>query len=59
VGSKELYFVKEYARFENLTQASSGPYDKAKNDPDFEESSDNGAPPAGHDPGGDEDEAPF
>jgi len=59
VGSKELYFVKEYARFENLTQASSGPYDKAKNDPDFEESSDNSAPPAGHDPGGDEDEAPF
>lgn len=65
VGSQELYFVKDYARFENLTQASSNPFDKSNNDPDFDAGNDadsdtgsSGPPPPTHSPGGD-DEAPF
>ncbi len=56
-GSVPLYFVKEYARFENLTSAdSSGPYSEGSDD---EDSSSNGSPPpVGHDPGPDDD-APF
>jgi replicative DNA helicase len=58
VGSKELYFVKEYARFENLTQASSGPFDESS-DTDSNKSSENGGPPPTYNPGGDNEEAPF
>lgn len=59
VGSKELYFVKDYARFENLTQAGSDPFDKSSNDPDFENDSETDAPPPAHSPGEDDEEAPF
>lgn len=56
-GSVPLYFVKDYARFENLTAAdSSGPYSDGSDDVD---SSSNGGPPTGHDPGPEEDDAPF
>lgn len=64
-GSQPLYFVKKYARFENLTTASPGPLDGDSQDdgqspdPDSGQSSGNGTPPIGHDPGPDEDEAPF
>lgn len=57
VGTKELYFVKQYARFENLTQADSDPFgenNKTDNDASPEDTS---APPT-YSPGGD-DEAPF
>ncbi|MBN2732095.1 MAG: replicative DNA helicase [Balneolaceae bacterium] len=62
VGSRELYFVKDYARFENLTQASSDPFDKSNTDPDFDDDSDSdssSSPPPTHSPGGDDEEAPF
>lgn len=58
-GTVPLYFVKEYARFENLTTASPDPF---KTDAEQEESSDGSdAPPIGHDPGpeGEDKEAPF
>lgn len=59
VGSQELYFVKDYARFENLTQASADPFDKG-NTPDVEDSDESGpAAPPTHNPGGGDDEAPF
>ncbi len=58
-GVKTMYFVKDYARFENLTSASPEPFDQSQ-----DEHSGNGessSPPMGHDPGGpDEDkDAPF
>lgn len=62
VGSRELYFVKDYARFENLTQASSDPFDKSNTDLDFDDDSDSessDSPPPTHSPGGDDEEAPF
>jgi replicative DNA helicase len=60
VGSQELYFVKEYARFENLTQASSDPFEQ-DNAPATDDSSDNNdtAPPPAYSPGEDDEEAPF
>jgi replicative DNA helicase len=57
VGSQELYFVKDYARFENLTQASSEPFDKDSTSES--DNASNSSPPPTHDPGGNEDEAPF
>ena len=63
VGSKRLYFVKDYARFENLTTASPQPFDEANagggsnNESDDDESA---PPPMGHNPGPeDEENAPF
>ncbi|MDR8392368.1 replicative DNA helicase [Aliifodinibius sp. S!AR15-10] len=62
-GSQRLYFVKEYARFENLTSASPSPYkgqeESSDGSPDTNSDSSAGTPPIGHDPGPDEDEAPF
>lgn len=56
-GSVPLYFVKDYARFENLTSAdSSGPYSDGSDEGDS--SSNGNPPPVGHDPGPDDD-APF
>lgn len=55
-GSVRLYFVKDYARFENVTTASPDPFEAAG---DEENATDTGTPPIGHDPGSDEDEAPF
>lgn len=59
-GSVPLYFVKDYARFENLTAADSpGPYGDGSNN--TSDGSSGGNPPTGHNPGpdsGDED-APF
>jgi len=59
-GSIPLYFVKEYARFENLTTADSGPYGEPNNNSgDNQSGSNGGPPPMGHDPGSGDDEAPF
>lgn len=55
-GSVPLYFVKDYARFENLTTADSGPYlDESGND----QNNSAAPPPTGHNPGPDDEEAPF
>jgi len=52
-GSIPLYFVKDYARFENMTSADS-------TIPGAIEGSQNGGkPPMGHNPGPDSEEAPF
>jgi len=60
VGTKRLYFVKDYARFENLTTAQPQPFDKAGNNNQSEENDNDGTPPMGHDPGPDDEEnAPF
>ncbi|MEX0994643.1 MAG: replicative DNA helicase [Balneolaceae bacterium] len=54
-GAKRLFFVENYARFENFTQADPG--SSGNSDP-FDESST--PPPSPHNPGDDEDEpAPF
>ncbi|HLR77021.1 MAG TPA: replicative DNA helicase [Balneolaceae bacterium] len=53
VGTKELYFVKKYARFENLTQASPNPMA----DGDSAEPSGSEGPPPTYNPSNDED--PF
>ncbi|HYW35789.1 MAG TPA: replicative DNA helicase [Balneolaceae bacterium] len=60
VGSQELYFVKDYARFENLSQASSDPFEEDNSSDEGPPSSqqNNSAPPT-HSPGGNEEEAPF
>jgi len=62
-GSVQLYFVKDYARFENLTTANEGPYGEPNDggaSPQGGDSSGNGgSPPMGHNPAGDDDEAPF
>ena len=61
-GSIPLYFVKDYARFENLTTAQKGPYGEPNNsgpNQDSDQSGDGGPPPMGHNPAGDDDEAPF
>jgi replicative DNA helicase len=55
-GVVPLYFVKDYARFENLTSAQPGP--NANNNDDTS-SNGSGPPPMGHSPGSDSDEAPF
>lgn len=62
VGSKMHYFVKDYARFENLTTADSGgffgePQGRAQL-PDSFDQGDSGPPPMPHNPAPDED-APF
>lgn len=54
-GSVPLYFVKDYARFENLTSADSAPFDE----PADNTSNNDGPPPMGHNPGGGSEEAPF
>lgn len=61
VGTVPLYFIKEYARFENPTTASPDPFSSGGNNTDDNNSSnDGGAPPMGHNPGGSDDEgAPF
>jgi replicative DNA helicase len=58
-GSVPLYFVEDYARFENLTTADAGPYGEPNNNSsnNGDQSNDDGPPPMGHSPGGDE--APF
>lgn len=63
-GSVSLYFVKEYARFENLTTASPAPFDEEHQENSSGKNTNSnspsgGTPPIGHDPGPDEDEAPF
>jgi replicative DNA helicase len=62
-GSVPLYFVKDYARFENLTTANEGPYGEPNgggpNQQGSDSSGDGGPPPMGHNPAGDDDEAPF
>ncbi len=57
VGTKELYFVKKYARFENLTQAGPDPFAPNNSSHEGNDSNDSGAPPT-HDPG-EAEEAPF
>lgn len=58
-GSVPLYFVKEYARFENLTTADSpGPYED--DSPNTDSSNGSDSPPMGHSPGpSNDDGAPF
>lgn len=64
-GTIPLYFVEEYARFENLTTAQPDPF--AGGDGGSRGDSGGGSPPMGHDPGGPADqdgdegdgEAPF
>ncbi len=62
-GSIPLYFVEEYARFENLTAAGPDPFGIEDDDEDSTggSSNGNGPPPMGHNPGSDDgdDEAPF
>lgn len=64
-GSVPLYFVKEYARFENLTAASPEPFDKGIDESDDTEEQDPeeqpaDPPPSGHNPAkGDDEDAPF
>lgn len=60
VGSIPLYFIKDYARFENPTAASPDPFSSngSNNSQDNSSGDDNSPPPMGHNPGGD-DEAPF
>ena len=60
-GSVPLYFVKDYARFENLTTADSGPFEGGgpSDDSSPSQGGDN-PPPMGHNPGGDGNgKAPF
>lgn len=60
VGTVPLYFIKDYARFENPTNASPGPMDKANSGGnDGSPSNNSGAPPSGHNPTPDSDGAPF
>ncbi len=61
VGSKMLYFVKDYARFENLTSAQPaaglpGPSDDLL---DANSGGDGGPPPMPHNPAPDDEDAPF
>ena len=58
-GSIPLYFVEDYARFENLTTADVGPYGEpnSNSSDDGDQSNNGGPPPTGHSPGGDD--APF
>jgi replicative DNA helicase len=56
-GSIPLYFVKDYARFENLTTADSGPFGEPTENSD--QSNNGGPPPMGHNPGSGDEEAPF
>lgn len=61
-GSVPLYFVKEYARFENLTTAGPDPFGMDGDDESDEQESASGSPgvpPIGHDPGPEDEEAPF
>src|SRR5699024_572677 len=58
VGNRELYFVKDYARFENLTQASSDPFGDATAAAEDTTDDSASAPPT-HNPGGGEKEATF
>ncbi|MFD2532199.1 replicative DNA helicase [Gracilimonas halophila] len=63
VGSKMMYFVKEYARFENLTSASNdnpmlGGGNNNGNGPQLDGVGNDGPPPMPHSPAPDED-APF
>ena len=59
-GSVPLYFVKDYARFENLTTADSGPFEGGPSDNDSASQGSDSPPPMGHNPGGDGNgEAPF
>jgi len=60
VGSVPLYFIKDYARFENPTTASPDPFDdegSGNNQSGDNASNNGGPPPMGHNPGGDD--APF
>lgn len=58
-GSVPLYFVEDYARFENLTTAGPDPFGMDSENEHNEAANDSsGTPPVGHDPGPD-DEAPF
>lgn len=59
VGSVPLAFIKDYARFENLTSADSGPFGEPVDNSN--QSNNGGPPPMGHNPGSGEgeDEAPF
>ncbi len=58
-GSVPLYFVEDYARFENLTAAGPDPFGMDSNSgSDGTSNGISGPPPLGHDPGPD-DEAPF
>ncbi|MDZ7680846.1 MAG: DnaB-like helicase C-terminal domain-containing protein [Fodinibius sp.] len=62
VGTVPLYFIKDYARFENPTSASPGPMEASESN--STNSSHNGGetPPMGHNPSpedGEDEEAPF
>lgn len=61
VGTKRMYFVKDYARFENLTTAKPDPFDQAKmDDSSTDDNTSSGSPPPmGHDPGPSDEDAPF
>lgn len=65
VGIKQLYFVKEYARFENMTKADPGdPFldSGSKPDslpPDTDDGGSSSPPPLGHNPSPDDKDAPF
>ncbi|TYP95076.1 primary replicative DNA helicase [Fodinibius salinus] len=62
VGTVPLYFIKDYARFENPTSASPGPMEASEGNNSNSSNNGDGAPPMGHNPspeGGEDDEAPF
>jgi len=58
-GSVPLYFVKDYARFENLTTADAGPFEANSTEPQNPSDSNGGPPPMGHNPSSGDGEAPF
>ncbi|MGF1669540.1 MAG: replicative DNA helicase [Balneolaceae bacterium] len=60
VGSVDLYFVEQYARFENLTRSSAPDDFPGDTDGYLEENKKNTSlPPSPHSPGEDEEDAPF
>jgi replicative DNA helicase len=59
VGLRELYFVKDYARFENLTQASPDPFGEESMIEPEEGTPKNQGPPRTGSSNGSEEEAPF
>lgn len=59
-GARRLFFVENYARFENFTQSEHNyPADAGNYLPVEDEGDNSGPPPPPHAPGGDDDVAPF
>ncbi len=58
-GSVPLYFVEDYARFENLTTADTGPFGEPTDNSNQANNGNSDSPPMGHSPGSGDNEAPF